>query len=179
MAGCYDNPICRTGPPGYIGGEIDSSESIPGLHKRLQIRALAACPLGDKTTEEIPARMEPPPPSRLIVNIHSDISGKRVNSAYVGLTISCASPFDSPDSYPRRLKATFPPDNMSRNNYRPPPHTHFHSPFSVEKTHVSSLFPSLHLLGGGGGTCSTQREKTRHVTIFFSHIHNMKAEWRV
>jgi hypothetical protein len=28
------NPICRTG-----AGELDSSESIPGLHKRLQIRA--------------------------------------------------------------------------------------------------------------------------------------------
>jgi hypothetical protein len=36
-----DNPICRTGPPGYIGWRIDSSESIPGFRKRLQIRALA------------------------------------------------------------------------------------------------------------------------------------------
>ncbi len=27
-------------PTGYVGCEIDSSESIPGLHKRLQIRAL-------------------------------------------------------------------------------------------------------------------------------------------
>ncbi len=40
LAGRYDNPLCRTGPPGYIGWPIDSSESIPGLHKRLQIRAL-------------------------------------------------------------------------------------------------------------------------------------------
>ncbi len=37
--GRYDNPICPTGPTGTIGGEIDSSESIPGLHKSLQIRA--------------------------------------------------------------------------------------------------------------------------------------------
>ncbi len=34
--------ICRTGPPGYIqwASPIDSFESIPGLLKRLQIRAL-------------------------------------------------------------------------------------------------------------------------------------------
>jgi hypothetical protein len=38
--GSVQNPICRTGPPGYMAGEIDSSVSIPGLHKRLQIRAL-------------------------------------------------------------------------------------------------------------------------------------------
>jgi hypothetical protein len=36
----YGNPICRTGPPGYIGWRIDSSESIHWLHKRLQIQAL-------------------------------------------------------------------------------------------------------------------------------------------
>ncbi len=31
LADRYDNPICRTGPPGYTGcGGIDSSESIPG-----------------------------------------------------------------------------------------------------------------------------------------------------
>jgi hypothetical protein len=34
--GWYGNPICRTGPP----REIDSSKSIHGLLKRLQIRAL-------------------------------------------------------------------------------------------------------------------------------------------
>ncbi len=39
LAGRYDNHICRIGPPGYIG----SSESIPRLHKRLQIRALDCC----------------------------------------------------------------------------------------------------------------------------------------
>jgi hypothetical protein len=56
MAGCYDNPICRTGPPGYIGGEIDSSESIPGLHKRLQIRvqAQATLDIGIFSLESIP-----------------------------------------------------------------------------------------------------------------------------
>jgi hypothetical protein len=37
-AGRYDNPICRTGPPGYILHRL--AESIPGLLKRLQIRAL-------------------------------------------------------------------------------------------------------------------------------------------
>jgi hypothetical protein len=39
----YDNPICRTGRPGYTvtkAGGIDASESIPGLLKRLQIRDL-------------------------------------------------------------------------------------------------------------------------------------------
>ncbi len=40
----YDNTICRTGPPCYIGRyRSESSESIPGLLKRLQLRAL--CPL--------------------------------------------------------------------------------------------------------------------------------------
>jgi hypothetical protein len=38
-AGRYDNPICRTGPPGYVGWRIDSLDSIPGLLKCLQIRA--------------------------------------------------------------------------------------------------------------------------------------------
>jgi hypothetical protein len=36
----YDNPIWRASSPGYIAGGIDSSDSIPGLLKRLQIRAL-------------------------------------------------------------------------------------------------------------------------------------------
>jgi hypothetical protein len=40
MAGRYDKPIFRTGPPGYMAGVIDSSEPIPGLHKRLQIWSL-------------------------------------------------------------------------------------------------------------------------------------------
>ncbi len=35
LAGRYDNPIWRTGPPGYIGWR----KSIPGLLQRLQIRA--------------------------------------------------------------------------------------------------------------------------------------------
>ncbi len=35
MAGRYINPVCRTGPP----GGVDSSESIPELHERLQVRA--------------------------------------------------------------------------------------------------------------------------------------------
>ncbi len=44
LPGRYHNPICRTGPPGYIGWRnpfvvIDSSGSIPGLLKCLQIRA--------------------------------------------------------------------------------------------------------------------------------------------
>jgi hypothetical protein len=43
-AGRYDNLICRTGPPGYIGWRIDSLDSIPGLLKCLQIRAqLSPC----------------------------------------------------------------------------------------------------------------------------------------
>ncbi len=36
-----DNPICRNGPPGYIGWWTSSSESIPCLLKHLQIWALA------------------------------------------------------------------------------------------------------------------------------------------
>jgi len=36
-----DNPICCTGPPGYIG----LAEFIPGLHIRLQIWALKIFPL--------------------------------------------------------------------------------------------------------------------------------------
>jgi len=40
LAARYDNPIWRIGPPGYIGWQIDSLESIPALLKRLQIRAL-------------------------------------------------------------------------------------------------------------------------------------------
>jgi hypothetical protein len=37
----YDNPICRSGPPGYtLTGRINSLESIPGLLARWQIRAL-------------------------------------------------------------------------------------------------------------------------------------------
>ncbi len=40
LPGRYDNPICHTGPPGYIGWRNRSSESIPGLLKHLQIRAL-------------------------------------------------------------------------------------------------------------------------------------------
>jgi hypothetical protein len=31
----YDNPICRSGPQCYIGSGIETSESIPGLLKRL------------------------------------------------------------------------------------------------------------------------------------------------
>jgi hypothetical protein len=42
LAGRYDNSICRTDLEGYMAGGIVSSESIPGLHKRLQIRALAS-----------------------------------------------------------------------------------------------------------------------------------------
>jgi hypothetical protein len=43
--GRYDNTFYRSGPPGYIGWRyrflgIDSLESISGLLKRLQIRAL-------------------------------------------------------------------------------------------------------------------------------------------
>ncbi len=37
MAGRYDNPICCTGPPGYIGMQ---AESVPGLLERLQIQNL-------------------------------------------------------------------------------------------------------------------------------------------
>ncbi len=33
LAERYDNPICRTGQPGYIGFPI------PGLHKSLKIRS--------------------------------------------------------------------------------------------------------------------------------------------
>ncbi len=40
VAGLYDKPFCRSGPLGYMVGGVDSSKSIPGLHKRLQIRAL-------------------------------------------------------------------------------------------------------------------------------------------
>ncbi len=45
LAGRYDNPFWRIGPPGYIGRRnrflgIDSLGSIPGLLKRLQIRGL-------------------------------------------------------------------------------------------------------------------------------------------
>jgi hypothetical protein len=53
------NPVSRTGPTGYIGWRnrflrIDSSESIPGLHKRLQIRA--------RTCIVEPLSSTPPPP---------------------------------------------------------------------------------------------------------------------
>ncbi len=37
LAGRYDNPILRTGPPGYIGRRV--AEWIPGLLTRLRIRA--------------------------------------------------------------------------------------------------------------------------------------------
>ncbi len=47
LAGWYDNPVWRTGLPGYIDWRnrflrigTDSLESIPGLLKRFQIRAL-------------------------------------------------------------------------------------------------------------------------------------------
>ncbi len=40
LAGLHDNPICRSGPPGYITSGIYSFVSIPGLRERLQIRAL-------------------------------------------------------------------------------------------------------------------------------------------
>jgi hypothetical protein len=44
-AGNVRQSICRTGPPSYIGaGGIYSSESIPGLLKHLQIRALMESP---------------------------------------------------------------------------------------------------------------------------------------
>ncbi len=38
--GPYDNPICPTGPPGYIGrrNRFLGIDSIPGLQKRLQIQ---------------------------------------------------------------------------------------------------------------------------------------------
>jgi hypothetical protein len=40
LAGWYDNPILRTGPlQATQAGGIDSLESIPGILKRLQIRA--------------------------------------------------------------------------------------------------------------------------------------------
>jgi hypothetical protein len=39
LAGRCHNPNCRTNPPGYTSGEIDSLESIPGILKCLQIRA--------------------------------------------------------------------------------------------------------------------------------------------
>jgi hypothetical protein len=36
LAGQYDNPVFRTGRQTSQAGGIDSSESIPGLHKHLQ-----------------------------------------------------------------------------------------------------------------------------------------------
>jgi hypothetical protein len=37
------NTISRPSPPGCAAGGTDSSESISGHHKRLQIRALSGC----------------------------------------------------------------------------------------------------------------------------------------
>ncbi len=58
------NPICRTGPRGYICWRNDSLKSIPGLLKRLQIRTQPR----SQDDEPVPTRFLVLSPHRLFYN---------------------------------------------------------------------------------------------------------------